>query len=80
MIAMTEREKTFKISNMPNMDFQKLVLKKLSDLDDFMNPENHKRWFRNNNPELTSSLIRSQINMIRNAIGGANSRVYRANN
>lgn len=70
MIEAAEKAKTQKLTKMSREEYKDMMLGKLNDLDEFMKPENHRRWFRNGNPELTSSLIRSQINMIRNALGG----------
>lgn len=55
---------------MTKQEYQLFMLSKIDELYDFMKPENQKRWFRSGNPELTSSLIRSQINMIKNSIQG----------
>jgi hypothetical protein len=59
---------------MPIKEYQLLMLSKIDQLYEFMEPENQKRWFRSGNPELTSSLIKSQINMIRNSIGGVSQK------
>ena len=69
MITMSEKTKKQDLSKMSKEEYLSLMIKKLNEFDDFMKVENHKRWFRNGNPELTSSLIRSQINMIRNTFG-----------
>ena len=69
MITMSEKTKKQDLSKMSKEEYLSLMIKKLNEFDDFMKVENHKRWFRNGNPELTSSLIRSQINMIRSTFG-----------
>ena len=71
MITFQQREKKSKLASMTKNQYHEFFLRKLEELEAFMNPENHKRWFRENNPQLTSSLVRSQINMIKNSIGGA---------
>ncbi|CAI2365651.1 unnamed protein product [Moneuplotes crassus] len=69
LISIHEKEKVTKLSSMTKEQYHDFLLGKLMELEAFLAPENHKRWYREKNPELTSSLMRSQINMIRNALG-----------
>mmetsp|Transcript_1777 Transcript_1777/g.1566 ORF Transcript_1777/g.1566 Transcript_1777/m.1566 type:complete len:93 (+) Transcript_1777:430-708(+) len=71
MLTLQQREKQSKLSKMSKGQYHQFFLKKLEELEEFMRPENHKRWFRGNNSQLTSSLVKSQINMIKNSLGGA---------
>ncbi|CAI2366853.1 unnamed protein product [Moneuplotes crassus] len=69
LISIHEKERQSKLQCLTKAQYQRLFLDHLTDLESFLAPENHKRWYRRKNPALTSSLIRSQIDMIRNSLG-----------